>query len=76
MKQQRPTTKAKEEKGNLAVKEAISAYEIPLKPKAPWEFPGGPVVRTHAFTAKGPSSIPGWRTKIPQAMWHDQKINK
>ena len=22
----------------------------------------------HAFTAKGPSSIPGWGTKIPQAV--------
>ena len=26
-----------------------------------------------AFTAKGPSSIPGQGTKIAQAVWHDQK---
>lgn len=34
MKQQKSTTQAQEEKGNPAAKEAISAYEIPLKPKA------------------------------------------
>ena len=29
------------------------------------------------FTAKGPASIPGWGTKVPQAMPHGQKnINK
>ena len=26
-----------------------------------------------AFTAKGPGSIPGWGTKIPQAAWCGQK---
>ena len=31
------------------------------------EFPEGPVVRTHAFTAGGPGLIPGWGTKILQA---------
>ena len=39
------------------------------------EFPGGPVrlgLGT-AFTAKGSGSIPGWRTKIPQAVQHRQK---
>ena len=29
-----------------------------------------------AFTAKGPGSIPGRGTKIPQAVWHSQKKNK
>ena len=29
------------------------------------------------FTAKGPGSIPGWGTKVPQAVQHGQKnINK
>ena len=28
-----------------------------------------------AFTVKGLGSIPDWRTKIPQAVWHGQ-INK
>ena len=27
----------------------------------------------HIFTAKGPGSVPGQGTKIPQAMWHGQK---
>ena len=26
-----------------------------------------------ALTAEGPSSMPGWGTKIPQAAWHGQK---
>ena len=37
------------------------------------EFAGGPVVRTLCFTAKGVGSVPGWGTKIPQAMKHGQK---
>ena len=37
-----------------------------------WEFPGGPVVRTLCFHCRGPSSIPGWGTKIPPP--HTQKI--
>ena len=28
------------------------------------------------FNARGASSIPTWRTKIPCATWHSQKINK
>lgn len=28
------------------------------------EFPGGPMLRTPAFTAKGLGSVPDWRTKI------------
>ena len=39
------------------------------------EFPGGPVVRTCVFTAKGLGSIPGWGTKIPQTAQRGQKIN-
>ena len=40
------------------------------------EFAGGPVVRTLCFTAKGVGSVPGWGTKIPQAMKHGQKKKK
>ena len=29
-----------------------------------------------ALTARGPGSIPGWRTKIPQDTWHGQKKKK
>ena len=35
-----------------------------------WDFAGGPVVRTHASSAKGMHLIPGQGTKIPHAMWH------
>ena len=43
------------------------------KKKIPQEFPGFPVVRTSDFTAVGLGSIPGWGTKILQAMWYGQK---
>ena len=33
------------------------------------ELPGGPEVKTWAFTAVDPGSIPGRGTKIPQAAW-------
>ena len=29
-----------------------------------------------AFTAKGPGSIPGWGTKIPQASWLNPRKQK
>ena len=32
-----------------------------------WEFPGSPVVKTQHFHCRGPGSIPGLGTKIPQA---------
>ena len=41
-----------------------------------WELPGGPVVRTQCFHCWGPGKIPGWGTKILQAMQHDQKKKK
>ena len=31
-------------------------------------------LRCHTSTAKGTGSIPGQGAKIPQAVWHDQKI--
>lgn len=34
------------------------------------EFSGGSVVRLHAFTAGGPSFIPGWGTEIMHASEH------
>ena len=33
-------------------------------------------LRHQAFTARGPGLIPGWGTKIPQALWHGLKENK
>ena len=36
------------------------------------EFPGSPVVRARCFQCCGPGSIPGWGTKIPQAMKYGQ----
>ena len=41
-----------------------------------WEFLGGPVVRTWAFTAVAPGSIPGWGTKITEAVRPGQKKRK
>ena len=40
------------------------------------EFPGGPVVRTRCFHFWGLGSIPGWGTKILQAVRLGQKTNK
>ena len=37
------------------------------------EFPGNPMVKTPCFHYQGPCSIPGQRTKIPQAARHSQK---
>ena len=37
------------------------------------EFPGGTVVKTWAFTAVDPGSIPGRGNKIPQAAHCSQK---
>ena len=31
------------------------------------EFLGSPVVRTQHFHCRGPGSIPGWGTRIPQS---------
>ena len=38
-----------------------------------WEFPGGSVVKTSAFTAMDPGLILGWGTEIPHGMWCVQK---
>ena len=40
------------------------------------EFPGGPVVRTHALTANDSGLIPGLGTKILQTAWCCQKKKK
>ena len=34
------------------------------------------MVRARRFHGRGPGSIPGRGTKIPQALWHGQKTNK
>ena len=40
------------------------------------EFPGSPVFRTQAFTAKGQNSISDQGTKIPQAAGPGKKERK
>ena len=40
------------------------------------EFPGGSVLGRLTFTAKGPGSIPGRGTKIPQATQQGQEKEK
>ena len=40
-----------------------------------WEFPGGLVVKLQHCHYHGHGLIPGWRTEIPQAVWHGQNIN-
>ena len=40
--------------------------------KSWWDFPGSPVVRTWAFSARDPDLIPGQETKIPQVQ-HGKK---
>ena len=47
-----------------------------IKKEALGEFPDGTVVRTQSFHCCGPSSMPGWGTKIPKAMLQLQKIKK
>ena len=37
------------------------------------EFPGGLVVRILGFHCRGPGSIPGWGTEIPQTVQCGQK---
>ena len=37
-------------------------------------FLGGPVVNNPLSNAGDAGSIPGWETKILQAIWHGQKI--
>ena len=34
------------------------------------DFPGGPMVRIWCFHSQGPGSIPGWGTKILEAVQH------
>ena len=33
------------------------------------DFPGGPVVRSHASTARGTDSVPGQGTKVWHVLW-------
>lgn len=40
------------------------------------EFPGSPVVRVLAVTARGPGSVLGWGSEIPQAACCSQKKKK
>ena len=40
------------------------------------DFPGGPVVKTRVFTARGTGSLPGPGTKIPNAVWSKNKLRE
>ena len=46
----------------------LSSYQF----KVFQEFPGSPVVRTQHFHCRGPVSIPGQGSKIPQVGQHGQ----
>ena len=35
-----------------------------------WEFSGSSVVRTWCFHCRGLDSVPGWGTKVLQAVWY------
>ena len=53
--------------------------QLKKKKRKEKETTGNPLVvqrlGLHALTDKGPGSIPGWGTKIPQAVQHSQKNN-
>ena len=58
-------------------KPGLSFFLLALKKiMFPREFRGGAVVRTWRFHCQGPSSVPGRRTKIPQAAQRGQKKKK
>ena len=35
----------------------------------PWDFPGGPVVKTAPSSVRGSGSIPGQGAEIPRSSW-------
>ena len=49
----------------------LSVFPL-LEPKYQ-DFPGGPAVKTLCFRCSGTGSIPGWGTRIRQAMWGGHK---
>ena len=54
------------------VEEAVGHRQTPALQR--WDFPDSRVVETHAFSALGPSSVPGWY--ILQAAWYGLKKKK
>ena len=58
------------ESGDRNFKTIYDNYALEFRGR---EFPGGPVVRTHAFIAKGVGLIPGQGTKILQVMQPERK---
>ena len=44
----------------------------------PWDFPGGPVVKTAPSSVRGSGSIPGQGAEIPRASWpkHQKSLKK
>ena len=47
--------------------------KIQLKPNKTGNSLAVQWLELQALTAEGLGSIPGWGTKIPQAMWHSQR---
>ena len=51
-------------------REAEAIIVSPIsKACGPWDFPGGPVVKTLPSNAGGAYSFPVWGPKIPHALW-------
>ena len=48
------------------------SFTLIIKPCRPWEFPGGPVVRTACSHCQGPTWNPWSEIRAPQAMRHGQ----
>ena len=47
-----------------------------LKVNMPWDFPGGPVVKTLSSNTEGANQIPGQGANIPHAFWSKKKTKK
>ena len=54
-------------------KEALKQQQQQQQQKTPGNSLAVQWLRSHAFTAEGPGSIPGGRTKIPQVPRHSQE---
>ena len=49
---------------------------LTVKKITPWDFPGGPVVKTPPNNAGCEGLSPGWVTKILHAVWYSQNFFK
>ena len=66
--------KQQEESCQTNIKIKTVASENTLHNKSiPWDFPGGPVVKTLPFNGRSVSLIPGPRAKIPHVSWPENQ---